>query len=179
MNEVDPVIVVEGNHDKAKIHEIYPDADVIITNGSEISDSTLEALKHASKKRGLILMLDPDSPGERIRRVIVDAVGPTKHVFLKKDTCIDHKKRKVGIEHARPSVIEEALSDHVHHDSGRAPALTQGDLLELGLVGTKNARKNRDKVTKHFSIGHANGKTLIKKLAMFGITREAIERVVG
>lgn len=179
MNETDPVIVVEGNHDKAKIHEIFPDADVIITNGSEISDSTLESLQHANKARGLILMLDPDTPGERIRKTIVDAVGPTKHVFLKKDACIDYKKRKVGIEHASRNVIKEALSDHVHHDSGQTPSLTQSDLLELGLVGIKNAKKNRAKVTKHFSIGHANGKTLIKKLAMFGITKEAIERVVG
>lgn len=179
MNEVEPLIVVEGNHDKAKIHEIYPDVDVIITNGSEISDSTLESLKHANKVRGLILMLDPDTPGEKIRRIIVDAVGPTKHVFLKKDACVDHKKRKVGIEHAPSSVIKEALSHHVHHGSGKTPALTQSDLLELGLSGVKYAKKNRDKVTKHFSIGHANGKTLIKKFAMFGITKEAIERVVG
>lgn len=179
MNEADPVIVVEGNHDKAKIHEIYPDADVIITNGSEISDSTLESLRHANKARGLILMLDPDTPGEKIRKTIVDAVGPTKHVFLKKDACIDHQKRKVGIEHASVKVIKDALSNYVHNDSGQAPSLTQSDLLELGLVGTKNARMNREKVTKHFSIGHANGKTLIKKLAMFGITKKAIERVVG
>lgn len=179
MHDVDPVIVVEGNHDKAKIHEIYPHADVIITHGSEISNATLKVLKRANEVRGLILMLDPDTPGEKIRRIIVDAVGPTQHVFLKKETCVDHKKRKVGIEHAPSAVIKEALSKHVHEASGVVPALSQADLLELGLVGTKGARKNRAKVIRHFSIGHANGKTLIKKLAMFGITKQAVERVVG
>ena len=178
MNDTDPVIVVEGNHDKAKIHEVYPEADVIITNGSEISDATLQALKHANEVRGLILMLDPDTPGEKIRRIIVDAVGPTQHVFIKKDTCVDHRKKKVGIEHAPKSVIKDALAHHVFTDSGASSDITHNDLHELGLIGTKNARKNRDKVTRHFSIGHANGKTLIKKLAMFGITKAALERAV-
>ncbi|MFW5894550.1 MAG: ribonuclease M5 [Bacillota bacterium] len=179
MNETDPVIVVEGNHDKAKIHEIYPHADVIITNGSEIPPSTLEALKHANKVRGLILMLDPDAPGERIRRKIVEAVGPTKHAFLKKAACIDHQKKKVGIEHASKATIEDALSNHVQSDHGVQPTLTHSDLYKLNLLGTKDAKKNRQRVTDHFAIGHANGKTLLKKLTMFGITKKALERVVG
>ncbi|MFP4077525.1 MAG: ribonuclease M5 [Candidatus Izemoplasmataceae bacterium] len=179
MNESDPVIVVEGNHDKAKVHEVYPHADVMITNGSEIPSATLKALEHANKVRGLILMLDPDAPGEKIRRRIVDAVGPTDHVFLKKAACIDRQKGKVGIEHASRATIKEALSNHVQSDQGTEPTLTKSDLYELNLLGTVNARKNREFITDHFAIGHANGKTLLKKLTMFGITKDALERVVG
>ena len=32
------VIVVEGIHDEMKIKSVYPDANVVITNGREISD---------------------------------------------------------------------------------------------------------------------------------------------
>ncbi len=179
MNDFQPVIVVEGNHDKSKILQVFPDADIMTTNGSEISDSTLQALKHANKSRGLILMLDPDAPGERIRKRIVDTVGPAEHVFMKKGQCVDHKKRKVGIEHASASDIEKALSSHVVKDCGEKPELTISDLHALGLTGTEYARERRKKVTDHFSIGHANSKTLITKLAMFGITKKALERVVG
>jgi len=36
------VVVVEGYHDLAKLKAIYDDIDVYITNGSEISENTLE-----------------------------------------------------------------------------------------------------------------------------------------
>ena len=58
--------------------------DVVITNGSEISEDTLNELKILNQKRGLILFLDPDYQGERIRRLINDYVGETKHAFLSK-----------------------------------------------------------------------------------------------
>ena len=74
-NNIKEVVVVEGYHDLAKLKSIYPDIDVVITNGSEISLSTLNELKSLNKQRGLILFLDPDYQGERIRRLINDYVG--------------------------------------------------------------------------------------------------------
>ena len=42
------VLVVEGKNDKARLLAIFPDLNVITTNGSEISFETLEMIKELS-----------------------------------------------------------------------------------------------------------------------------------
>ena len=39
------LIVVEGKNDKNKLENIFKDANIIITNGSEISQDTLNTIK--------------------------------------------------------------------------------------------------------------------------------------
>ena len=63
------VLVVEGKNDKARILAIFPHLNVITTNGSEISGETLDMIEELSKKYEVILFLDPDYPGERIRNI--------------------------------------------------------------------------------------------------------------
>ena len=158
--------MVEGYHDLAKLKEIYPSIDVIITNGSEISDETLTELKLLNEQRGLILFLDPDYQGERIRRIINDYVGETKHAFMRKSDCINKKQTKVGIEHAESSKIREAL-DKIYIQKNDISNLEIKDLYYYNLIGDEGSRKLREKVTENLGIGLCNGKTLLKKLNMF------------
>ena len=168
------VVVVEGYHDLAKLKGIYKDIDVIITNGSEISKETLNELKMLNKQRGLILFLDPDYQGERIRKMINDVVGTTKHAFLPKEKCINKQKSKVGIEHAKDEDIKDALNSLLENKQITLNLLTYKDMYELELIGVKNAKSNRKKVSDTIGIGLSNGKTILKKLNMFGITKEQI-----
>ena len=39
------IIIVEGVHDEIKIKSVYPTAECIITNGSEISKETIKLIK--------------------------------------------------------------------------------------------------------------------------------------
>ncbi len=178
MNEKSPIIVVEGNHDKARIKQVFPHADIMITNGREISNETLEALNHANKERGLLLFLDPDNPGEMIRKKINAYVGETKHAFLDKKLCIDRQKDKIGIEHAPLPAILKALENDVYEPTEKGTDVTHKDLMRYGLVGTKGSKQKRESLCTHFSIGLANGKTLLKKLSMFGISKKDIEKVI-
>jgi len=168
------VVVVEGYHDLAKLKSIYPHMDIVITNGSEISNETLRELKILNDKRGLILLLDPDYPGERIRRLINDYVGETKHAFIAKEKCISKNKAKVGIEHASSKDIKEALEKVYQTFQTNHNGLTMRDLFELKLSGCKDAKKNRDKLTKNIGIGLSNSKTLLKKINMFRIKKSEI-----
>jgi ribonuclease M5 len=170
------VIVVEGNHDKSKINQIFDTADIVVTNGAEISLDTLESLKQLNQKRGLILLLDPDYPGERIRKIINDYVGPTKHVFIDKKYCVDTVKHKVGIEHAPLKIIEEALFKHVHNAKDSQSNITMKDLTKLGLMGQANSKEKRNVIAKQFHFAPSNAKTFLKYLNMFGLTKEEIER---
>ena len=173
-NKRNEVVVVEGYHDLAKLKEIYIDIDVVITNGSEISKETLEELKKLNETRGLVLLLDPDYQGERIRRIINNYVGETKHAFMKKSDCINKQKTKVGIEHATAENIKEAL-DKIYTQRNDIKNLNIHDLYHYDLIGDKGAKKRRQKVTENLGIGLCNGKTLLKKLNMFNITKEELE----
>ncbi len=178
MGQIKEVIVVEGNHDKSKILQVYPDADVLITNGSEISKETLQTFKTLNESRGLILMLDPDVPGEKIRKIINAYAGDTKHVFLPKRECIDSVKAKVGIEHAPNTVIENALKNHVYDSTLPLKPIGKHDLLSRGLIGSENASVKREKVTNAYHLGLCNGKTFLKKLNMFNISLNMIDAVI-
>ena len=43
------VLVVEGKNDKARILAIFPNLHIITTNGSEISEETLDMIEELSK----------------------------------------------------------------------------------------------------------------------------------
>lgn len=168
------VVVVEGYHDLARIKSIYPNIDVVITNGSEISEDTLKELTKLNKERGLILFLDPDVPGERIRRIINDRVGPTAHAFLPKEKCISKNKKKVGIEHANEDDIKAALASYKMTSETSSKTINIQDLYDLGLIGKQQSKQRRLQLTKELGIGLANGKTLLHKLQMFQLTKDDI-----
>lgn len=178
-NNFKEVIVVEGYHDLATLKAIFEDIDVYITNGSEVSESTLKELKILNEKRGLILFLDPDYQGERIRRIVNDYVGETKHAFLKKKDCISKNKKKVGIEHANKDVIIKGLSSFYTSSSESKNIVEYKELYELKLIGFPNSKSLRKKLGDELGIGDNNGKTLYKKLNMFSINILQIKEILG
>lgn len=173
-NTIKEVVVVEGYHDLARLRHIYPQLDVVITNGSEVSTTTLDELKLLNQTRGLILFLDPDYQGERIRSIINDYVGETLHAFLPKKECISKNKKKVGIEHASLAAIKTALENVLTSTNYTYSTITMHDLRQLQLVGCPNAKERRKTLVEKLGIGLCNGKTLLRKLHMFNINIEDI-----
>ena len=173
------VVVVEGYHDLATLKAIYKTIDVYITNGSEISDETLKELKILNDKRGLILFLDPDYQGERIRRIINDYVGETKHAFLTKRDCISKNKKKVGIEHAKKDVIIKGLNSFYTSSKTTTNLIGFNDLYKLKLIGHQSSKKLRKQLGEELGIGLNNGKTLLKKINMFNINISQICEILG
>jgi len=177
-NKIKEVVVVEGYHDLAKLKQIYSEIDVYITNGSEISENTLKELKILNESRGLILFLDPDYQGERIRRILSNYIGPSKHAFLMKKDCINKNKTKVGIEHASNKKIVEALSSFHITQNIIIDKVKYSDLYQLGIIGNYNSKALRLKIGETLGIGLNNGKTLLTKVNMFGITKAEIEAAI-
>lgn len=173
-NTIQEVVVVEGYHDLALLKRVFPTLDVVITNGSEISQTTLDELKTLQETRGLILFLDPDFQGERIRRIITEYIGPTKHAFLPQSECISKNKKKVGIEHASETNIRKALEAVKTQTIYQTSTLEMRDMMELKLLGGRDAKKRRETLSQSLGIGYGNGKTMYNKLRMFRITKEQI-----
>ena len=177
-NTIQEVVVVEGYHDLARLKHIFPSIDIVITNGSEISMETLNELKQLNQQRGLILFLDPDYQGERIRSKIQNYVGPTKHAFLKKEQCISKNHKKVGIEHASINDIKQALQEVMNSTENTTSNITLKDLRTFRLVGYNDSKQLRKEVTDKLHIGLCNGKSLLSKLHMFNISLETLQSLL-
>lgn len=169
------VIVVEGKDDTAKLKQVL-DVDTIETNGSAINQMTLDQIKHAQEKRGVIIFTDPDYPGQRIRHIIANAVPESKHAFLTKDEARGKHDKGIGIEHATPEAIKQALAQVYQLETPTESTIFRKDLLALGLIGDISAKDRREKLTERLRIGHANGKQLLKRLQMFQITIEQLNK---
>ncbi len=75
------VLVVEGKMDVVAIDKAV-DADCIITGGFALHKKTLDDIEKAYKKRGIIILTDPDSAGERIRKFLAKRFPEAKHAFV-------------------------------------------------------------------------------------------------
>ncbi|HLS06831.1 MAG TPA: ribonuclease M5 [Bacillota bacterium] len=184
--KIKEVIVVEGKADRLKVLQAVQ-ADIIETNGSAISEQTLKIIKHAAKKRGVIVLTDPDYAGERIRQIIQEAVPECKHAFLTKRQATPKKQTdNLGIEHASVSNIQRALAGVYEVVPNQKSPLTKADMIALGLIGQQQSQKKRRMLGERLNIGYPNGKQLLKRLTMFQISKqelidtlEAIEQEVN
>lgn len=168
--KIKEVIVVEGKDDTTAIRRAV-DADTIETNGSAINEETIEKIKLAQKTRGVIVLTDPDFPGEKIRHTITQHVPGCKHAFLEKEEAIKSKGRGLGVEHASPAAIKKALSQAHEMSDLIVEEISQDDLIDAGLIGGAGAKERREKLGKLLKIGYTNGKQLYKRLMMFQISR--------
>lgn len=175
--KIKEIIVVEGKSDTIAIKRAV-DADTIETNGSEISDSTIEQIQLAQERRGVIVFTDPDYPGERIRRIIRDHVPGCRHAFLPKAEATAVNNRGVGIEHASDASIRQALKDVREQLEDQEEIISQQDLVNAGLIGGSNAKARRERLGVLLKIGYSNGKQLHQKLKMFQITKEEFKNAM-
>ena len=76
--KIQEVIVVEGKDDTANLRRFY-EVDTYETRGSAINEDDLERIDKLNELRGVIVFTDPDYNGERIRKIIMEAV-PTATV---------------------------------------------------------------------------------------------------
>ncbi|MHB8097810.1 MAG: ribonuclease M5, partial [Erysipelotrichaceae bacterium] len=127
--KIKETIVVEGYHDKQALLKIV-EANVLVTQGSYLSEKMLKVIEEAHKENGVIVFTDPDTPGKKIRQMIQDRIPDVKHAHLMQKDARD--KHKVGVEHASQDVLIKAL-ENVMTISTEHSDLTLNDLIDLGL----------------------------------------------
>lgn len=175
--KIKEIIVVEGKDDTTAIKRAV-EADTIETNGSAINEETIEKIKLAQATRGVIVFTDPDFPGQKIRQTITAHVPECKHAFIPKEDALHKHGRGVGVEHASPEVIRNALKDaHLMADDA-VEEISQEDLLIAGLIGSTGSKERREKLGKLLKIGYTNGKQLHKRLQMFQITQNDFAQAI-
>lgn len=171
------MIVVEGKADTAAVQRAV-EADTLETGGSAVDEEILERIRLAQQKRGVIVLTDPDYSGERIRRIIRQAVPGCKHAFIPRDSAI--KNGKVGVEYASPETICTALADARAETLGKEPdyRIAWEDLIDCGLTSHPAARKRREIVCRTLGLGYTNARGLYKRLNAFRVTPEEFWQAV-
>lgn len=170
--KIKEIIVVEGKDDTVAVRRAV-EADTIETNGSAINEETIERIKLAKETRGVIILTDPDFPGEKIRKTIAEHVPGCKHAFLPKQSALSKKGKGVGVEYATVEAIRHAL-EHVYEEAVEwEEEITLDDLLAAGLIGGALAKARRQRLGQLLKIGYTNGKQLYKRLQMFRISKHA------
>ena len=176
--KIQEVIVVEGKDDTANLRRYY-EVDTYETRGSALNEDDLERIEALHDLRGVIVFTDPDYNGERIRKRIMQAIPTAKHAFLNRGEAVPKSKtkgRSLGVEHASFEDLDKALSGLLgSYDDDNAFDISKSDLMRLGLLMGGDSRKRREYLGEQLRIGYTNGKQLLKRLELFGVSLEEVE----
>lgn len=169
------VLVVEGKMDIVAIDKAV-EADCIITGGFSLKPKTLDDIEKAYKKRGIIILTDPDSAGERIRKFLAKRFPDAKHAFVPKEDATANDD--IGIEQASPEAIRKALEKVRTLNWEPTNNFSSTDLIMAGLSGGAAASEKRAKLGAKLGIGYANAKTFLLRLNHYGVSREEFEQAL-
>ena len=163
------VLVVEGKMDTVAIRKAL-EADTIETGGFTLAPYTLRQIEAAYKKRGIIILTDPDGAGERIRKFLTERFPDAGQAFIPKVQATANND--VGVEQAQPEAILAALAKVRHHEYRPQAEFTHMDLFKYDLNGSPSAAARRDALGAELGIGYGNAKRFLERLNHYGVSRE-------
>ncbi|MCI1823616.1 MAG: ribonuclease M5 [Megasphaera sp.] len=169
------VIVVEGKSDIARLQQSV-DADIIKTDGFCLRSDTLEQIRYAYEKRGIIILTDPDSAGERIRTYLTQRFPKAKHAFIPREEAIANND--LGVEQASPEAIRSALSKVRCVSFEPYCEFTMEDLMAAGMNGSAAAAERRNRAGAVLGIGYGNAKQFLRRLNHYGVLRTEWEAAI-
>ncbi len=175
---MEKIYVVEGTHDESILKQIDAQIKTISVGGSEIKKDVIEFLKAQQERFEIVLFLDPDHAGERIRNILSQKLKKVSHIFLEKKKSISKNGKKIGVEHASLEDIKTALNHEIKEQEVISD-LTLTFFESIGLTGKKDSKALRLKLASHFHIGYVNAKTLLKRLSWLNINQQQIKELLN
>ena len=156
-------IVVEGRYDRIALEPLV-DTAIFTTDGFGIfrDRQKMDLLRKVAKKRGLIVLTDPDGAGLVIRNRLRASIGDQylKHVYIPQLPGKERRKktpsreRTLGVEGMTPAMLEEVLlrAGAESDLSPGQPPLTKADLAMIGLSGAVDAAKRRIRLQRYLGL---------------------------
>ena len=167
---IQQVIVVEGRSDVAAIRRSVA-ADCLITGGFSLTPQLLGQIEAAYQRRGIIILTDPDSAGERIRSFLRERFPAAGHAFVPRSEAIGADGR-IGVEKASPEQIRAALAKVRSAEISVSVEFGFADIVNYGLSGAADAAEKRAFLGAELGIGWANAKTFLHRLNTYGVSRQ-------
>lgn len=163
------VIVVEGRDDIYAVKRAI-DAEVIAVGGYGINAKVISRIKEAQKRKGVIVLTDPDYAGEKIRRIISKRVEGIKHAYISREDGT--KDGDIGVENAEPEVIIKALEGAKMTVEEKREFFDIKDLMYFKLTGSQDSKQRRVELGKELGIGYGNALQMLNRMNNYGITKE-------
>lgn len=161
-------LVVEGKEDASYLSN-YIDSEIVFINGFELKNETISYLKN----KEVILLLDPDESGRKIREKLNKEIPNAVNVEIDINKCV--RGVKTGVAECQIEEILDKLHRYVIEDNSKPSDIHLSDLYDLGLMSDKELRS---KVCSKLNIGFCNGKTLYKRLVINDITLKQLTEVM-
>ena len=169
------VIVVEGRDDVDAVKKAI-DAEIISVGGFGINAKVIARIQEAQKRKGVIVLTDPDFAGEKIRRIISKRVKGIKHAYIAKEDGL--KNGDIGVENACPEVILKALEMAKITQIEKQEFFTMPDMFHFKLTGDGTSKIRRRMLGKILGIGYGNATQMISRLNNYGITKEEFTNAI-
>lgn len=163
------VLVVEGKEDASYLSN-YIESEIVVVNGYEMSDNTINYLKGKT----IIALLDPDDAGKQIRKTLNDKLENVINVEIDINKCI--RGTKNGVAECSIDEIMAKLQPYSVKNPAKLKRIQESDIFKLGLVnGDSDLRKY---VCEKLNLGKCNGKVLLKRLNANNVSMEELTKVV-
>lgn len=170
-NKIDGIVVVEGKTDTQKLKSIF-DVQTIETNGSALDQNTINLIKQASVNHKIYLLLDPDGPGEKIRKKLTNELKSAINVFITKNDLKKNTK-KIGIAEATNEAIINAFKYCIiFNRDNNSLKWSEYEILNL------NSKLKRNFLCNKLKISECNHKTLFKRLNMMNIDYKKLQKII-
>lgn len=169
------VIVVEGRDDIDAVKKAV-DAEMIAVGGFGINAKVIERIKEAQKRKGVIVLTDPDFAGEKIRRIISKRVPGIKHAYIAKEDGL--KDGDIGVENAIPEVILEALEHAKITQEEKTEFYNMQDMYFFKLTGDDTSKLRRRILGKYLGIGYGNAAQMVSRLNNYGISKDEFTKAI-
>ena len=169
--KIDGVLIVEGKEDVSYLSS-FIDAHFFITNGYDLSKEKIDFLNQASKVNALIILTDPDTAGEEIRKKISELVCNVKHARSEDNRRKGYKKH--GVAELTKEEVIKALSPFITNKFERQ----NYDLSSL-ISLSDNPKENREKLIKKYRLIDGNNKYLENQLNILKIKAEEVKELLS
>lgn len=173
--KIKELIVVEGKTDIDFLSS-FLEADFYSVNGSAINEEDLKFLEQANNERGILILTDPDFPGQQIRNIINARIKGAKNSFVAKEVSI--KNHKVGVAESTKEEVLKAIKNSITYKEDKN-VFSKTDLYNLKLSGHECSQESRNKLTNKLNIGYSNSKQLLVKLNSIGISYKEVEEILN
>lgn len=168
---IDGIVIVEGKTDTAKLQSLF-NVETIETNGSALNKKIINIIKEVAKHNKIILLLDPDGPGEKIRSQLINEIEQCFNIFLDKKDI--KKSKKFGVAEAYDEALMNAFNNLIKFDNN-IQSLTWDDYLILNL----NTKRKRNSITNYYKLPECNHKKLFKWLNLMQITYIQLKEIIN
>lgn len=162
---INSIVVVEGKTDTEKLKKIF-DVQTFETNGSDITKQKIELLKTINSRMGIILFLDPDQVGKKIRSQILEKIPNAMNAYLPSNTK--------GVAEHKEIEILEAFKNFFSEKKEEKNTINWKEYLELNL----SSKQAREKVCNKLKIPYCNNKSLFKTINMIGVTKKYVQEII-